>query len=219
MPSIPEPFLSKLTHPFDDEKQFVTFYSNEIHKLFIKFGFVPTIQKSALIDAYAIWRDELLRWTLSMELSNGARSEDSETEYNWSEHSVPSHLKKAGALACAFNRTKPVSQLLEANSYQDGDYQEINWADSKIRLVTLFPNEFLAFDVARVIVLTEETARTDITPLAKFESANKKPLYADFDIEYVESICRYMRLRSPSPSSLYQIFRSYGAYAYNVRSS
>lgn len=195
-----------LTYPYNRDS-FLKHYEDYAFRLFSGYDLVPQVSKANLRDAFTIWQDENFRWACSFGLRNDSEISGFFHGLKDGDLSDPSHLKKASALCCAINRTKPILQLNEVN-YQDGNATTVDFDAPGVKPVTLFPNEFFAFKSMLNYVVTDESVRTDIAPLRAFECHVGGSFARQPSQEYVTATCRYLRLRSPSPSSIYHFVRS-----------
>jgi len=206
-----------LTFPFNRDT-FLSHYNAFANDLFSKLDLEPTVSKSNMQDAYSIWFDENFRWACSMGLRGDLAVPDVMNAIGDRDFPDPSHLKKASALACAINRTKPITKLDWRNG-EGATAEDPDYTNPKVKIQTLFPNEYFALISGLAYVHTEETIRPDMPPIEKFDKHLGFSCLHGLDDDYVISMCRYFRLRSPSPSSLYQIFRSLTFAGYKWRKS
>lgn len=200
-----EESVHDVLYPFTSESGFKLRIAEIANRTFSEFGYHPILVDANIVDAFWQWKSEIEKWTLSIDFYN----EFGEGEYN---ETIPSHWKKAGALACSINRTKPVAELTKRYSYQDGQtFDSAIVSDYLRRTIRFFPSEYLAIEVTRIYLLKTEFGRKDMGPLQDFIKKLDLEDVGIFSEKYVRDLCFYLRRNSPSPSSLYMVFRSYFA--------
>lgn len=179
----------EILFPFCTESTFINECTSFAQILFEKYELTPDISQSSLKDAYQFWCTDIVI---------------SAHEIGCTTHqSTPSHLKKAGALMACLNKVKPINRLNCKLSYEFSEY-----SDFKKEIVSIFPNEWFAFEFARHYLSNADKTREGMKEYHEFLSHLS---LTDEDIlshEYIKDMCTYMRAKSPSSVSLYTVLRS-----------
>lgn len=196
-----------ILHPFATYTVFRSTIKSLGDSIFGKYRFKPDWSETALLDAYAFWVAEVNRCSREI---NATRITNTQTVQK--PPSVPSQLKKAGALASALNRVKPIKGLQKALTY---DHEEKS--DFQVQVVEIYVNEFLAFEVPKNMLLVADEVRDGMANFADFLKATDLKENDIFSHELINDMCFFLRSRAPSATSLYMVFKGIYATSYAWR--
>lgn len=178
--------IDKTTLPsmgdFDRFVKVLTHYAQEVAKLGELF---PHFSIPRLHDAHGSWRNDL------------ERVEDREDNLD----AGLDHFKQCGHLAFWIRRHSPIVEYADLTSnYQDGGEHQFTRNETERReLLVSYGNEFIAFDFGLQFCLYYERRKAAPTERAK-----------NFTItmEYIESVCHFLKFKQVSPHALYLIYKS-----------
>jgi hypothetical protein len=142
----------------------------------------PVLSKRRLFDAHYAWLDDIKR------VANHEPQIDAELD----------HFKQCGHLAYWLRRQAPVIDLVdivEAYGEEGGLYAE---EEEQRSILEKYSGEYLAFDFGLQICHFYESERLD-------REERREPR---IDLEYLMTVCNFMKFKHVSPHSLFLIYKS-----------
>ncbi|WP_306047553.1 hypothetical protein [Nioella sp. MMSF_3534] len=198
--------VEEILHPFPDAESFCAALKAVGKEYFSKYNFTVEWSDASLLDAHAFWVAEVQRCAREINPMQRSRATSGLAS------SVPSQLKKAGALTSAVNRTKPIRSLSPKLTY---DFVEKSPFQRDV--VELYPSELLSFELARHMLLEAEQGRPNLAEFEDFLTCTQLSEEEIFSEAFINDICFFLRSRAPSATSMYMMYRAVFAMSYAWR--
>lgn len=198
----------RVLHPFPDLEAFRSAVRKIGDDYFARYDLTVSWSTAAIMDAYSFWVAEVNR--CGREIHSSKIIPETKVVGGLS---VPSQLKKAGALTAVLNRVKPIRAL----SPKRLTYDHIPKSDFQTEVVEVYYNELLAFEIAKSIHLVADESREGMAQFSAFLKHAGLEIGDIFSHAMINDICFFLRSRAPSATSIYMMYRSIYATSYAWR--
>jgi hypothetical protein len=181
LPKIDENTLARILTEFEQFKAFITEYIDDFALRGARL--FPKYSVSRLKDAHHFWTQDIQR--ISKFSLNGK---------------TPDHFKQAAHLTYWLRRSGPVIDYLDAINPQDGVAEPPTAQENAVRdLLFNYSSEYLAFDLGYQVCRFYELGRLPV---------GAHPPAFDIDMDYILTMCCFLKEKNVSPHALYLTFKS-----------